>query len=197
MVTQDAIHYREPIRGFRFIPVGNTLIEDTLIGLFQGQGMHNVGDQTLYWYSSTHSGRVRLATWERDRLGYLQPLVPPLGPWSFITCPFSVEHPTEVLVNVSMAKSPTPRFAGQAVTHREMRFEVLGSDLRPLEGFGASDSAPVTGSFFDAPVTWKNAKTLPLNRGPLRIRGLFDGNRPEDIHFHALYLREQNNSEEL
>jgi len=45
----------------------------------QGQGMENVGDRTLYWYSlwrGTEGSGVRLISWERDRLGMLKPFRP-------------------------------------------------------------------------------------------------------------------------
>ena len=57
-----AISHDAPIPGFRFIP--STEERDTRLGagpaLQQGQGMENVGDKTLYWYSVWRGdGQVR------------------------------------------------------------------------------------------------------------------------------------------
>ena len=55
--------------------------------------MENVGDKTLYWYSIWRGdGQVRLAQWERDRLGYVQPYAAAGTRAQLITCPFSVRR---------------------------------------------------------------------------------------------------------
>ena len=44
-------------------------------GLVQGQGFENVGEETLFWYApwpEQLSNGVRVASWQRDRLGYFQ-----------------------------------------------------------------------------------------------------------------------------
>ena len=87
IVSDDAIHFREPITDFRIVAANeegetetplrvarlNTKGGGSLYGaLMQGQGWENVGDHTLYWYNVWTQGRVRLATWARDRLGYFE-----------------------------------------------------------------------------------------------------------------------------
>jgi len=63
-ITQDGIHYHEPIRDFRLVPAREQPeapagVEPALV---QGQGMENIGEQTR---------GVRLVTWQRDRIGML------------------------------------------------------------------------------------------------------------------------------
>ena len=53
---------------------GHTLVNYP--ALIQGQGFEQVGEETLYWYApwpEQSSDGVRVASWPRDRLGYLQP----------------------------------------------------------------------------------------------------------------------------
>ena len=52
-LSHDALHFHEPIRGFRFVPAREQPDGPTGFGpaLMQGQGMENVGERTLYWYS--------------------------------------------------------------------------------------------------------------------------------------------------
>ena len=74
LVSQDALHYREPVPDFLFIPALEEpgLLPGSSPALMQGQGMLNRGDRTLFWYELWAGSDVRLAAWERDRLGCLQ-----------------------------------------------------------------------------------------------------------------------------
>ena len=83
-VSNDALHYREPIPNFPIVsaaedgwelpPYGDQFLNfPTLI---QGQGFENMGEETLFWYApwpEQRSDGVRVAVWPRDRLGYFQP----------------------------------------------------------------------------------------------------------------------------
>ena len=82
VVSNDALHYREPIPDFRLVDAAEdgfaplpSPMRFKHSGLVQGQGFENVGEETLFWYASwpEHFGDgVRVASWERDRLGYLR-----------------------------------------------------------------------------------------------------------------------------
>ena len=50
VVSNDAIHYREPVRDFLFIERGSPADWDSE-ALLQGNAFANVGGQTLIWYS--------------------------------------------------------------------------------------------------------------------------------------------------
>jgi len=63
VISHDAMHFHEPIPDFRFIPAQEERRSTIGFGpaLMQGQGMENVGDTTLYWYSLWRlDGQVRL-----------------------------------------------------------------------------------------------------------------------------------------
>ena len=85
VITNDALHYREPLPDFRIIPAAedNWTEEVTwtnygqpadsslpVTALMQGQGFENIGDESLYWYTPwpEHlSVGIRVAAWPRDR----------------------------------------------------------------------------------------------------------------------------------
>ena len=78
VVSHDALHYWEPIPDFRIVAARELtyyLPFERAPSLAQGQGFANVGDKSLFWYSAWGMpiDGVRVATWERDRLGFLQP----------------------------------------------------------------------------------------------------------------------------
>ena len=85
-VTNDGLHYREPIRNFPIVsaaedgwaapPIGDPRVKYP--ALMQGQGFENIGDKTLFWYGpwpEQKSSGVRVASWKRDQLSYFQVLV--------------------------------------------------------------------------------------------------------------------------
>ena len=105
LVTHDAVHFEEPIRDFRLIPAreqpGGPI--GMAPALIQGQGMENVGDKTLYWYSPWRAygeTGVSMVTWPRDRIGALEPFSP-IKPEA-ISCPIlaSGDH-AGVFINAS------------------------------------------------------------------------------------------------
>jgi hypothetical protein len=78
VVSHDAMHYKEPLPGFRLVPAREQ--PERPLGVWpsleQGQGMVNLGDQTLFWYGlwrGTEGSGIRLVTWPRDRMGALRP----------------------------------------------------------------------------------------------------------------------------
>ena len=82
VVSNDALHYREPIPDFQMVEAAEddfehlpTPMNFKHAALMQGQGFENVGDETLFWYApwpEQLSNGVRIATWKRDRLGYFK-----------------------------------------------------------------------------------------------------------------------------
>src|SRR5438874_11391525 len=53
IVSNDALHFREPIPDFRFIPAREEQeVAPGRAALAQGQGMVNLGDKTHYWYEA-------------------------------------------------------------------------------------------------------------------------------------------------
>ncbi|HCN07187.1 MAG TPA: hypothetical protein DIT01_04575 [Lentisphaeria bacterium] len=185
LISHDAMHFREPIPGFRFIPAREEL--DSTIGygpaLMQGQGMANMGDLSLYWYALwRHDGQVRLATWERDRFGYVTP-DDPREEARLISCPVCADNgETRVFLNVSGLGE-----------YAMVRVELLDLEFRPLAGYSGADAALVRESGLRVPVQWGGQNALPATGQPLRLAVALgpvgpDCPRPEDIRIHALYV---------
>ncbi|MDB6092839.1 MAG: hypothetical protein JWM32_401 [Verrucomicrobia bacterium] len=180
-LTHDGIHYREPIANFRLIPAREQ--PESPVGvvpaLMQGQGMENVGDETLYWYSlwrgNTGSG-VRLVTWPRDRIGAIQPFKPNQA--QAVTCPVqATSAEVRAFLNVSGLGANT-----------QVRVSLLDEGFHPLPGYSGGDSAIVTTNGFRSAVTWKSGGTLPVSHRPIHVSLEFVGVRPEDARLYALYL---------
>lgn len=197
VVSNDAIHYREPIPDFRIIPIGGFEERDCSAPipfqayhakprLMQGQGFENVGDRTYVWYSAWTEGMVRLATWPRDRFGYYavsncptegQKPSEDLGP-HFISCPIQLDHKESyVYVNV-----------GGLSENSFLTVEVLNREFCRLPGFSGDDCIKLTESGFRQHVIWRNKKRLPKFETPIRIQVNYDGLRVEDARIYAVYI---------
>jgi hypothetical protein len=173
-ISHDAIHYVEPIPGFKLIPAREQPDSpDEFPALMQGQGMENIGDQTLYWYSlwrGTQGTGVRLVTWECDRLGYLQPFKPNAA--RVITCPLTIQGRARVYVNASGLGE-----------YSHLRVTVLDEGFQPIDGY---NGAKVNADSLRAPLIWEAGDAL--NDRTIRLDVQFAGVRPEDCKLHALYV---------
>jgi hypothetical protein len=174
LISHDAIHYVEPIPGFKLIAAREQPDSPhEYPALMQGQGMENIGDQTLYWYSlwrGTGGTGVRLATWERDRLGYLQAFRPDSA--RAITCPLAIQGRARVYLNASGL--------GQ---YSHLRVDVLDEGFQPIEGF---TGATLETDSLRAPLVWKAGDRLTDRTVRLDIH--FGGIRSEDARLHAVYV---------
>ena len=177
-ISHDAIHYTEPIPGFAIIPAREQPRSpaNEFPALMQGQGMHNVGDETVYWYSlwrGADGSGLRLATWARDRLGKLKPFHPDEA--RAITCPLRIEGQARVYANVSGLGE-----------HSQLRIMALDEGFRPLTGY----TCAVTENGFRVPVVLEEDRRLADTTIRLDIQ--FSGVRPEDCELHALYVVHEN-----
>jgi hypothetical protein len=144
------------------------------------QVFDKVGERTLYWYSCWRgpaSPGVLMTSWERDRLGYLQPFRPHDA--RAIPCPIrATDGQAPVHVNVS-GLGP----------HTYLRIDVLEEGFRPLPGLSGEDGAVVRENGLAVRVEWPSAPALPAS-GRVRLDIHFEGVRPEDARLHTLYLGE-------
>jgi hypothetical protein len=181
-LSHDAIHYSEPIPGFRFIAAREQPESPfDFPALMQGQGMVNVGDRTLYWYSlwrGTEGTGVRAVHWQRDRLGYLQPYR--TADVRAISCPVQVvEGSAQVHVNVSGLGE-----------HAFLRIHLLSEGFEPLPLYSGEHGAEIRTDGLYVPVIWGGETALPL-QSRVRLSVEFCGVRPEDIHLYALYVGDE------
>jgi hypothetical protein len=179
VVSHDALRFTEPIPDFRIIqaretpswwlPSGKTVPLERAPALMQGQGFANVGDETLFWYSVwvIPTAGVRLARWQRDRLGYLQPFVGPKESPHVISMPVPTGgRPVAISLNASGLGELSA-----------MKVSVLNEQLQPVAGYGANDSTALLRSGFRQRVNWGGKETV-TSAGPIRVRVDFAGVRP-------------------
>ena len=195
-VSNDALHHREPIREFPFVsasqdgwlelPDGDPSITK-YPALIQGQGFENVGDETLFWYGpwpEQISDGVRVASWDRDRLGYFRGFSK--GVWKpetshhFVSAPIDLEgKPALVTVN-----------ADGVGEHGQIRIEVLDEQLGSLEGYGRNDAIPIGESGLAQPAGWETRQQIESGVR-IRLRVHIEGVRPEDVRVFAVYVESQ------
>ena len=179
-LSHDALHFYEPLPGFRLVPAREQPRSPAGAhpALMQGQGFANAGERSLYWYGAwlgPNSPGVYCASWERDRLGAVQPFRPeaPL----VISCPLVVtEGVAAAALNVS-GLGP----------HTALRLELLDEGFRPVAGFSGPEAAVVEASGLAVPLRWPGG-ALTADLGRFRVSVAFQGVRPEDARLHALSL---------
>jgi hypothetical protein len=188
-VSVDALHYAEPIRDFPMVraaedgwaelPGGYPTLE-RYPALIQGQGFENVGDETLFWYApwpEQASDGIRVATWPRDRLGYLEGYGSRDLPHHCVSAPIHLEgRPVRLLVNVDGVGE-----------FSSLTAEVLGADLAPIPGCNAAECAPVPAGLRQ-PVRWHQREAIEPGSDPVRVKLSLGGARPEDVRLYAAYL---------
>ncbi|NLX96773.1 MAG: hypothetical protein GXY83_11400 [Rhodopirellula sp.] len=183
LISNDGLHFREPIRDFVLIPRGEEGQWDQG-GLLQGQGFANVGDQTYHWYGSWDlqkpsyppRGGVGLVTLPRDRFGYLSShrenasaefvteLVAPERAWLF--------------VNVEGVSDARP-----------LRVELLDAREQPLPGYSGENAAKVTTCGTHVAVAWPTGASGAVDAGgPFFIRAVLP--KDGDVRVYAVYVEQ-------
>lgn len=200
VMSNDGVHYREPVPDFVMIPHGGPADWDSE-AILQAQAFHNTETHTYIWYSHWDTGvwpipprpepaptikpqAVGLATMRLDGFGYLGKLnigMPEETQGksaaggrkaSFVTRLIRLQEPATLWINVSNVSATSP----------------LQLELIDDRGFRLAGYAPVAvkEEAVQGPVEWQDKK-LPA-RVPFRIRATW----PEkgDPRFYALYLRD-------
>jgi hypothetical protein len=170
-LSHDGVRFAEPVPGFAFI--AEKAEQPPAVSfpyarvLMQGQGMYNVGNRTLCWYAYWSGPEVRVAAWERDRLGYLTPTgkAPTVA-----SCPVRVATGSaKVYINARVAKGG------------DLKVSLLDNDGKAIPGFcGAS----VTGDQLRKHIVWPGGKALTAEMGSVRIQV----SGPDDWRLYALYI---------
>ena len=190
VISHNGLQYKEPIPDFKFIPSYEE-IDSSSNALSHGQAMANVGDNTFVWYEAWGPGTgVRLAKWERDRLGYFQQFdyprrpdwLPPEGHFidvdpHFVTCPFTVDKATSIFANVDGLSQ-----------YSELKVEVLTKEFIPIPELSGDNAIPLKQSGLKEPISWKSGNTINSSVKEFRLKVTCAGIRPEDVKVYALYL---------
>ena len=186
LVSNDGVHFREPVREWTFLRRGDDGQWDEG-GLLQGQGFENVGHKTFIWYGAwdpRHGqdyqprGGVGLATLPRDRFGSLS-LHSADRPAEFVTSTVNTDGRNGVQLWLN---------AEGLGEDALLRVELLDEQERPLPRFSGDKAATVRKSGFRTPVSWTGQATDADLPARFRLRVLFEGQHSERIRFYAAYL---------
>ena len=182
LISNDGIHFREPLPDFAFLPRGEPASWEGG-GLLQGQGFENVGRETYIWYGGWDNdvtrpdtyGEIGLARWRRDGFGSLSPKNPAV-PAALVTSPIQTNGSTRIWVNA------------EGLSEKAwLRVELLDERERPLAGYSGDDAAFVRQSGLREAVSWQGKDTIEDPNRAVKIRVSFEGKR-EGIKLYALYL---------
>ncbi len=127
VVSNNGIHFREPIPDHKVIPRGEPGEWDD-IAILQGHAFVNEGDKTMIWYSHWDTGgklkdmEIGLASLRRDGFGYLSRKVPDSAA-HFETAHFTTTEPAKVVVNAEGLSADAP-----------LTIQLLDEQARPVEG---------------------------------------------------------------
>jgi len=191
IVSNDGIHFREPVPNYEFAKVGERGRDWDYAGLGQGDGFENVGDKTYIWYGAPvdqgagrNSGRgfprgggVGLLVMDRDRFGFLSARNPD-NDCTLITANVKSGEPMKLWVNVEGVGPESP-----------LRFELLDPWDRPLPEYSGERAVLLKRSGLQVPVTWAQGDTIGVAEKPFKIKVRFEGSQRGAIRLYALYLR--------
>jgi hypothetical protein len=162
IVSNNGIHFREPIADFQVIESGKKGEWDYL-QVWQGHAFANVNDKTLIWYSAgvwndartkILNPHIGLATLRRDGFGYLSLLRPnAAGHCVTQTIPPATQR-RDIVLNVAGVAPDQP-----------VTVELLDEADRPLADYAGENAASITWDSVHAPAIWPKAKS---NRLPAR-----------------------------
>ncbi len=175
IISNDGIHFREPVAGFKVIARGKEGEWDD-IALIQGHAFVNEVDKTMIWYSHWNTGGkpkdrdvgmdIGLATLRRDGLGYLSRKQDD-NDAEFITSTFTTGW---MSINVDGITPEVPLTA-----------DLLDHLDRPIAGYVAS----ITQNGTQQPLIWP--KALPAGQ-KLALRVKFPSNSSARVY--AIYLND-------
>ncbi len=180
LVSNDGVHFREPVADQVFIPAGPDGAWDQR-GLIHGQGFENVGDRTFLYYGNwdlsgaKREGAIGLAFLPRDRFASLSPRDP--GDAQFTTMPLANTGPRMLRLNLD----------GVSAT-AALRVELIDERGAPIPGYSGADAAVVRQPGFAVTVRWAGRERIEFNGRACRLRVSFDGPDAARVRFYAAYL---------
>ena len=195
LVSQDAMHYREPVPDFKIVPCFEEFpLKTPGLGLgskIMQSGTANIGERTFHFYTSWEypsRGMVRVATWPRDRLGFFSAVSKPVFQGQgykdipvephVISCPLHVRrNDAGVYLNVDGL--------GQ---YSQLRVELLDLQFRPIPGYAGDDCVVESEAGLRQRAAWKRGGSIGHLDQPVRVRINWEGVRPEDARLYGVYV---------
>ena len=176
IMSNDGIHFREPVPGFKVIARGEPGAWDDT-ALLQGHAFVNDGERTMIWYSHWDTGSgmktmdIGLATLRRDGFGHFS-RKNDTNDAQFITDTFTAGKSAALHMNVD-GITPDAPLAMELLDHRD----------QPVPGF----TATLTTNGTRQKIAWPNGATPPAN-GRFAIRVKYPANSSAQVF--AIYIAE-------
>jgi hypothetical protein len=181
LVSNDGIHFREPVADQVFIPRGRDNEWDRH-GLLHGQGFEQVGDKTYIYYSNFDLAAdklmpigIGLAVFARDRFAYLSTRHGGDG-W-FTSQPWPNSGPFRLRLNVDGLSADA-----------HLRCELIDRSGKPVPGYAGDDAAVIRQSSLRGAVQWRSGEIIRIPNRELRLQMTLAGERVSTIKFYAAYL---------
>ena len=180
VVSNDGVHFREPVPNFKIIARGEPGEWDD-VALLQCHAFVNHDDRTMMWYSHWDtSGKLKtmeigLATLRRDGFGYLSAQEED-NESEFITDFFELDESETIHLNVSGVSPELP-----------LTVELLNRRAQPLADY----TTTVSTSGLRVPVVWSKPATAGRKRA-LRVR--YPVGSPAQVY--AVYIAGQSSRQE-
>ena len=189
VVSNDALHFREPIADFRFVPAYEEVGVPIGRGpaLSHGQGMFNIGDHTMLCYECWPGGGIRLSRWQRDRIGGFRFFGSGTEDFAAGAEDSQQRHCIACAVDPQGANAQIFVNADGLNEHSELTVELLDEQFHPLAGYSGDACIPLDTPGLRQQVCWKDRDQVAAD-GPIRLRANFGGLRPEDVRLYAMYL---------
>jgi hypothetical protein len=183
LVSNDGIHFREPVADHVFIPAGGDHDWDAR-GLLHGQGFENVGDQTFIYYGTwdvsgvvKQPGAVGLALFVRDRLAALSTRDPITVGGEFTSRPLAHAGNATLALNADGLSDAA-----------FLRVELIDRNGTPIAGYAGDSAALMKTSGLKAIVLWPSGESITCPNSAIRVRVTFAGADAAKIKFYAAYL---------
>lgn len=183
LVSNDGIHFREPIADHVFIPRGADGAWDER-GLIHGQGFENIGEQTFIYYGSwdisqenRRPPQVGVVMLPRDRLAFLSLRDPVPAQFTSQPVPNDPFRPRSLWLN-----------ADGLGTDAFLRVELIGKKGEPIAGYSGADAATAKVPGLKMKIAWRGKDSIRCPDAAFRVRVTFEGSQAARIKFYAAYL---------
>lgn len=178
ILSNDGIHFREPVSDFKIISRGREGDWDD-VALLQGHAFVNEGDKTMIWYSHWDtSGQLKnmeigLATLRRDGFGFISRKKDD-NDAHFVTSPLEADEDTRLEINVEGLTANSP-----------LTIELLDHLDRPLQNYSGAKASIIDSNGTHVGVEWPGNAHLPV-KVKFAIKVKFPINSTAKVY--ALYL---------
>ena len=185
LISNDGVHFREPLANFIVIPRGwDKALSWESGAVVQGQGFENMNGRTHIWYSGwdadvtiedTHAA-IGLATLRQDSFGSLSPKNP--------------GEPAELVTSVVQLNAPVRLWINAEGLSQDawLKVELLRPTEEPIQAYSEDSALPLYNSGPRVKVSWKDREQVTVPDSAFRIRVIFGGDRRQSIKFYALYV---------